>query len=146
MMPDSFLDDDVENERLDYWREQFRENPPNRHIIVVEAAGQLVGFACTVAGHDPLYGALLDNLHVSASHKGQGVGGKLMKNAADWVKQQQPDSPFYLWVYEENYAARKFYDSLGAINREAVPGNYAMMLRYVWPDLQTLLTATTRDR
>lgn len=142
MMPDAFLANDVEAERLAYWRDEFAKSPPNRHIIVAEADGQLAGFACIIAGHDPVYGALLDNLHVSTTYKGRGIGRNLMKLAAEWVREHQPDSSFYLWVYEKNHAARTFYDGLGARNQEAVPGDYTIKLRYVWPDLQTLITVS----
>ena len=91
--------------------------------------------------HDPVYGALLDNLHVAKQYKGRGIGRELIKQSAGWVQQQQPASPYYLWVYEENQAARNFYDRLGATNQEAVRGEYATALRYVWPDLPALITA-----
>ncbi|MBC8153399.1 MAG: GNAT family N-acetyltransferase, partial [Bacteroidetes bacterium] len=103
MMPDAFLDDGVDAERLAQWRAEFAQSLPNRHIVVAEADGQLVGFACIVAGYDPVYGALLDNLHVSTAHKGRGIGRHLVTLAAKWVQQQQPDSSFYLWVYEKNH-------------------------------------------
>ncbi len=139
ILPDSFLDNDVAAERLAHWQEQFRINSPNQHLIVAEADGRLAGFACTVANHDPVYGALLDNLHVATAYKGQGIGRHLMKLAAEWVQEHDPASAFYLWVYEKNDAARTFYDRLGAINQEAVPGEFAVALRCVWPDLPTLI-------
>lgn len=141
ILPDSFLDDEVEADRLDYWRQQFGESPRNRHVVVAEADGKLAGFACTFARFDPIYGALLDNLHVAAACKGRGLGRDLMKQSAEWVQQQQSAQGFYLWVYEKNYTARKFYDSLGAINQETAMGEYAVMLRYCWPDTQRLIAA-----
>lgn len=144
IMPDDFLDEEVDAERWENWQDAFRINPSNRLITVAEADGQLAGFASTFTRRDPVYGALLDNLHVSAAYKGQGVGRQLMRQAAEWVQQQQPVSPFYLWVYEQNYKARRFYDSLGAINQEAIRGEYAAVLRYTWPDTQTLITACSQ--
>lgn len=134
IMPDDFLDEAVEAERLEVWQERFAEQPPNRQIIVAEDGGQLVGFACVVTGSDPVYGALLDNLHVASAYKGRGIGRTLIKQAAGWVGQREATSPFYLWVYEQNHPARAFYDSLGAINQERVRGEFGVVLRYGWPN------------
>lgn len=139
IMPDEFLDDEVEEERLEVWQERFVEQVPNRQIIVAEAGGQLAGFACVLTGDDPVYGALLDNLHVSSAYKGRGIGRQLMKQAAEWVQNQEAGSSFYLWVYEQNHPARAFYDSLGATNQERIRGDNGFVLRYVWPDMKPLL-------
>ncbi|MCY7357841.1 MAG: GNAT family N-acetyltransferase [Rudanella sp.] len=142
IMPDEFLDDEVEEERLEVWQERFVEQMPNRQIILAEAGNQLAGFACVVAGDDPVYGTLLDNLHVSRDYKGRGIGRQLIKQAAQWVQNQDVDSPFYLWVYEQNHPARAFYDSLGAINQERIRGDNGYVLRYTWPNTEKLANLT----
>ena len=146
IMPDEFLNNEVDAERLEIWQERFAEQPPDRHIIVAEGGNQLVGFACVFMDSDPVYGALLDNLHVAKPGKGRGIGRSLIKQAAEWVQQQDPASPFYLWVYEQNHPARVFYDGLGAVNHEAVPGDYGVVLRYGWPDTQKLTKLMTINR
>lgn len=142
IMPDDFLDDGVDAERLAVWQERFAEQPLNRKIIVAEEGDQLVGFACVVTGSDPVYGALLDNLHVAGAYKGRGIGRSLLKQAAGWVHEGDATSSFYLWVYEQNHPVRAFYDSLGAINQEAVRGENGVVLRYGWPNLQMLMAAS----
>ncbi|GAB3546163.1 GNAT family N-acetyltransferase [Spirosoma fluminis] len=139
IMTDAFLDDAVEQERRQVWQGRFDEQAPNRQIIVAEADGQVIGFACVFLGEDGTYGALLDNLHVAGEFKRRGVGRNLIKRAAEWVHGQDAASPFYLWVYEKNGPARQFYDKLGAINQEAVEGEHGVVLRYVWPDISLLL-------
>ena len=146
IMPDYFLDNEVETERLGEWRERFDEQPPGRQIVVAEDGEQLVGFACVVTDSDPVYGALLDNLHVASAYKGRGIGRSLISQAAGWVQQQDAASPFYLWVYEQNHPARVFYDGLGAINQESVRGEYGVVLRYAWPDTQKLTNLMTINR
>ncbi len=146
ILPDSFLDNEVEAERLVVWQERLADNPANRQIILAEADGQLAGFACVFANDDPVHGALLDNLHVASAWKGHGVGRQLMKKAARWVQDQTPGSPFYLWVYADNSAARAFYDHLGGINHEAIPGEHALVLRYIWPDTESLRAADNQSR
>ena len=138
ILPDFFLDNEVEAERLAYWQDKFQENSPNRYMLVAEADGQLAGFACAYTDDDPIYGALLDNLHVAQGYKGRGIGRRFMQQIADWVVQNQATPSLYLWVYEKNHAARQFYERLGAINQQAVAGEHAVALRYVWPDARTL--------
>lgn len=133
IMPDAFLDDEVTNERLAVWRKRFGKPPANQRVIVAEADGALVGFACVLLGYDARYGALLDNLHVASAFKGRGIGRRLIRLTADSVENEDVASPFYLWVYEQNHAARRFYEGLGATNHEAVPGEHGVILRYVWP-------------
>jgi GNAT superfamily N-acetyltransferase len=139
IMPDSFLDNEVEQERLNVWQERFQNPPDNRQVILAEANKQLVGFACVVVGEDPVYGALLDNLHVASAYKGRGVGRALMKQAAEWVHRKDAASSFYLWVYKKNVSARRFYEELGAINQEALSSENGPVLRYVWPDINKLI-------
>lgn len=144
IMPDEFLDDDVADERLTVWQERFIKTSANRRIIVAEVGDELAGFACVFTDDDPIFGALLDNLHVASPFKGRGIGRELIRQAAEWVQQQRPESRFYLWVYEQNHPARAFYDYLGATNYQATEGEFGTVLRYVWPDTQTLLTACAR--
>jgi GNAT superfamily N-acetyltransferase len=144
IMPDDYLDNDVADERLAVWQERFAETPANRRIIVAEAGNELAGFACVFTNDESVYGALLDNLHVSSGYQGQGIGKQLMQQAAEWVQQQMPESAFYLWVYEKNHPARAFYEYLGATNYHAIDGEFGTVLRYIWRDTQTLLTACTR--
>lgn len=139
ILPDQFLDHEVEDERLAVWQSRFAENRSNRLILVAEEGTQLAGFACVVMDNDPTYGALLDNLHVASLYQGRGVGQKLMRKTAQWVQQQAPDSAFYLWVYEINHAARAFYERMGGINQEAIKEEHGTALRYVWPDIQVLI-------
>ena len=144
IMPNEFLDEDVADERLTVWQERFSETPVNRRIIVAEAGNELAGFTCVFIDDDPVFGALLDNLHVAGQFKGRGVGRELIRQAAEWVRQQRPDSQFYLWVYEQNPAARWFYEHLGATNHETIRGEFGLVLRYVWPAIQTLVAACAR--
>ena len=138
ILPDSFLDHEVEAERLAYWQTQFQKKTTNRHLLLAEENGQLAGFACAYTDDDLVYGALLDNLHVAQAYKGRGIGRQLMQQIAGWVVQNQATPSLYLWVYEKNHPARQFYERLGAINQQAVAGEHAVALRYVWADARTL--------
>jgi GNAT superfamily N-acetyltransferase len=45
-----------------------------RRITLAEADDRLMGFICAFGGHDPIWGSLIDNLHVHPSAKGKGLG------------------------------------------------------------------------
>lgn len=147
---DSFLDGDVVADRLAVWTERLSHEDPRRRTIIAEDAGGLVGFANTLLDEDPVWGALLDNLHVAASHKRRGIGARLLRVTADALLAGPQPSGLYLWVLEQNRAARAFYCACGAerVGRESVPapGGIASrlvgspaMLRYAWTDASVLL-------
>ena len=134
---DEYLNQHVSQGRLTVWQNRLQHPPENQHIIVSEDDGLLCGFTCVYANDDPVWGALIDNLHVIAEKKGHGIGKQLMKEAAKWIHNQKPDSPFYLWVFEKNHPARHFYDAVGGqpqapelhVNSD---GSQSMVIRYVW--------------
>jgi GNAT superfamily N-acetyltransferase len=147
---DAFLDGDVVADRIETWRARLRERDPRRCTILAERAGA-IGFANTYLEDDDTWGALLDNLHVGAAHQRQGVGAMLIARTADAVVERSgaDSSGLYLWVLEQNCAARAFYEALGAspAGRErvtppgGVPGRLngaPFKLRYSWADAAAL--------
>ncbi len=134
---DEYLDHQVVKERAEVWAERFAYPLETRYLILAKNEGQLCGFACIELNEDPVFGTLLDNLHVSSEVQGQGIGAQLMQRAAQWAEAQHPGIGFYLWVLEENRQARKFYELMGAIIQEAVPhdnpeGGTSMVCRCIW--------------
>jgi GNAT superfamily N-acetyltransferase len=147
ILSDKFLDGDVGENRLATWESRLQHPAENQYVILAEEKDILCGFACVFADDDPLWGALLDNLHVVATKKGQGIGTKLLKLAAQWAYHRNPATNFYLWVFEKNSSARRFYEGLGAVNYEVVShenpgGGSANACRYVWTDVRKLLIET----
>jgi ribosomal protein S18 acetylase RimI-like enzyme len=141
---DAYLDGEVHADRLATWTDRLAAPGPDRHLVVADDDGAVVGFAYTILGHDPTWGALLDNLHVAVPLKGRGVGTRLMAEAARTVVDRAPGEGLYLWVLEANAAARAFYDARGGrcVGREASeePGGAVVVgLRYAWPDPSSLL-------
>jgi GNAT superfamily N-acetyltransferase len=144
MWSDRFLDGSVQEERLAAWQHKLAKPKPNQYTLVAEDDHALCGFACIFVNDDPVWGSLLDNLHVIPESHGKGVGTHLLKLATRWVYTQNPDSKLYLWVLEQNVNARKFYERLGAVNREVVDianpiGELSPTCRYVWTDLKVLI-------
>jgi len=141
---DAFLDGDVLADRLAVWTDRLTSAQRQNHCtIVAECDGGVVGFAHTIFEHDPTWGALLDNLHVTHELKGHGIGTRLMAETAQTVIERAPSSGMYLWVLEGNIAAQAFYAARGGIctgheSSEPPGGGTVTGHRYVWPDPSVL--------
>src|SRR5271170_5216723 len=85
----------------------------DRCTIVAETDGQLVGFVHIVLDADPLWGALVDNLHVTTGRKRNGIGSALLQQAAQIVAERRPFAGMFLWVLEQNVDAQRFYAARG---------------------------------
>lgn len=100
---------------------------------VAEEGRALVGFACVFLDEHPVWGALLDNLHVIGSHQSQGLGRRLLAAAA-----ASCGGGMHLLVFEGNSAACRFYERLGAREIERIivelpGGGTTVSVRYGWP-------------
>lgn len=142
---DEYLDGNIFDERLAVWRRRFAAPASNQHVLVAEDQQAVIGFACAFGGEDPRWGTLLENLHVSRRWWKQGIGARLMAAAAAWSAAAYPGRGMYLWVLEPNVPARRFYEQLGAAGSgrelwEAPGGGTVPRLRYVWADLEPLLS------
>lgn len=143
---DEFLDGDVFADRDQVWHQRLTAPMPNQAVLLAEVSGEVVGFVCAYGNEDPVFGTFIDNLHVHSSKKRQGIGRELMRSVASWSRENFPEAGIYLSVLEPNVPARRFYESLGAINHESrnwVPpgGGQVVDLRYTWTDVQKLLDA-----
>jgi GNAT superfamily N-acetyltransferase len=147
---DAFLDGDVLADRLAVWTDRLRE-PDSRRCTILAEDASLVGFAHTVFGEDPTWGALLDNMHVAEGHKRRGIGSRLLALTAEAVTGGPENTTgLYLWVLEHNVDAQAFYRARGGrcVERALVspPGGIASRLtgspaklRYAWPQPTALL-------
>jgi GNAT superfamily N-acetyltransferase len=144
---DAFLDGDVLGDRISVWTERLGRRPPDGGggglpdavTVVAEDGGAVIGFAHTVFDHDPTWGALLDNLHVTHDRKRSGVGRVLMSRSAAAVVEREPSTGLYLWVLAQNTAAQAFYRALGGRcverGRASPPGGGSpARFRFAWPD------------
>lgn len=149
ILRDDFLDGALPENRRALWRERLAAKPSGDQLILIdEDAEQIRGFACAFLNSDPQWGTLLDNLHVNPNVKGQGLGRQLMFEVAAWSLKN--DCPrLHLWAYEQNLAARRFYERLGGSLTEccaelAPDGEQLNAVRYCWPDLSGLINARIR--
>lgn len=140
---DAFLDGGALGYLLDVWTERMSAPNPMARTILAEQDGQLAGLAHTFLAEDPTWGAFLDNLHVAHWLKRRGTGARLLALTRDAVRAWSPSSGLYLWVLEQNSAARAFYAAQGGVcvERDQTPppggdparlaGN-PLSLRYSW--------------
>lgn len=138
---DSFLDGDVVADRRTVWHERLSAPGPSQFTIVADHNGVVVGFVHMILDADPRWGALLDNLHVTYQLKRRGIGRRLLGEAARELAWRRPaDCRCYLWVLDQNAAARSFYAACGGTDVETTlhgpfpGGGSALTHRIAWPD------------
>jgi ribosomal protein S18 acetylase RimI-like enzyme len=145
---DSYLDGDVESERLELWTDRLSHSRDDRLTIVADRNGRVVGFVHTILDDDPTWGAYLENLHVAHDFKRGGIGASLVVSTARELVERRPGSGLYLWVLEQNVTAQAFYDALGGtctgkdIRGPFPGGGTAPGLRYTWPEPRRLFQAS----
>lgn len=115
---DTFLDGDVETDRVAVWADRLSQLAEGHFTILAERDGRLVGFVHTVLDADPSWGALVDNLHVRHGQKRSGIGTRLLGEATQILLERRPTVGLYLWVLEQNTAAQAFYEERGAVRVE----------------------------
>ncbi|MBI2731696.1 MAG: GNAT family N-acetyltransferase [Sphingobacteriales bacterium] len=144
ILSDRYLDNEVLDERIKFWKERS-ENPAANQITTVAVMNDvIVGFSCLLLNDDEQYGTLLDNLHVSINVQKSGIGKLLIQDCAKTVLGKAINHKMYLWVFEANENAKAFYEKLGAINIETIDhdnwdGTKAKVCRYAWNDTKSLL-------
>lgn len=137
MLSDAYLDGDIFAERNALWAERLVHPQTNQHVAVAEAEDTLVGFVCVFGEHDPKWGTLVENLHVSPNLKRLGIGSQLIKTARHWTRLHHNDRAMHLWVLEPNTSAQAFYLKSGANEVErstwlAPDGSNIKQLRFAW--------------
>lgn len=143
---DEYLDKHAPAERLQFWNNRFANPAEEQWVIIAENDTSLLGFCCVLLNKDEEWGSLLDNLHVSSTKQGQGLGKQLMQLAAQHIATKANASCFHLYVLTNNTRAIRVYEKLGGIqqaqltHREA-DGREQEIYRYVWQDLASLIAA-----
>lgn len=110
---DSFLDGDLTTDRRSVWSARLSASTGTATILA-ELAGRPVGFIHVVLDHDPLWGSLVDNLHVVHDWQRNGIGTELLTRAAAACIDRAASRAMYLWVLEQNISAQQFYRASGA--------------------------------
>ncbi|MGB0498587.1 MAG: GNAT family N-acetyltransferase [Rubricella sp.] len=138
-LPDAFLDDDAPPALREQWL--ARPAQDGRLVAVVEDRGTIAAFV-SVKPIAP--SALIDNLHVTAAHRGKGLGRRLLGWAAERIAEEGL-SAAHLLVLEGNGAAEAFYRGLGAVETwRGLDDHFdspVTAIRLDWPDIGALARA-----
>jgi GNAT superfamily N-acetyltransferase len=133
LLPDEDLGEKLDDERRQFWRKRFAAPDPERRIVFLATANDvLVGFACVLADADPAHGPLLDNLHVKPGWRGHGIGTRLLHESRAWSRAIAPGQPMHLWVLEGNAPARRFYRNQGGVEEERLSEERGGMTIAAW--------------
>jgi len=115
ILSDEYLETNVHQERLAAWQSRFSEAFQKKMFVLVsQANATLAGFVCVFPDEDAVFGSYLDNLHVLPAMTGQGIGRKLLSEAAKRLVATGSRVGLYLWVIEQNQRALQFYERAGA--------------------------------
>jgi len=110
ILPDRYLAEAVDTDRQTIWRERLRDPYSAYQTILIEAFdGSLAGFGCYQHNYEDSEATFLDNLHTSMEARGKGFGSALLKEVGTRTLAARSDASLFLWVFEKNAAARKFY-------------------------------------
>ncbi len=131
VMPAEFMAGQIDQALAQHWSEIEIQN---QDIALVAEEDSLVGFVGVWCRPIPF----IDNLHVSPSHRSKKVGSALMKAVAkELIKKGHKTA--YLWVFESNEKAIRFYERLGGTQKEQARKNvfgYEVLSRKIeWDDL-----------
>jgi len=134
VLPAKFLGGQIDSDFKRYWNEidiQIED------IVMVAARESIVGFLAVWCRPIPF----IDHLHVRPSQRSKKIGSALMKTVAKELVNEGHKTA-YLWVFENNKKAIRFYERLGGIQKEQSIKNvfgYDVLSRKIeWYDLSTI--------
>ena len=134
VLPSEFLDWKINRDFIQHWNEvKIR----NEDVLLVAEEGLVIGFIAVWCRPVPF----IDNLHVRPSKRSKKVGSALMRAVAKELINQGHKTA-YLWVFESNQKAIRFYERLGGIQKEqstkSVFGYDVPSRKIEWDDLSLI--------
>lgn len=143
ILPDNYLDNNLEDERKKYWSAKMTSLTPNDFVLLaLSVSGEVIGFIAVLDKPEKEFESFIDNLHVRTDLKGLGVGKKLMKAAAQKISTTGKNSA-YLWVLRGNEKAEGFYKAIGGrpadVSLAHLGDADVWQTRFIWTDLHELL-------
>jgi ribosomal protein S18 acetylase RimI-like enzyme len=135
VLPAEFMAGQIDLELARHWRGTEIQS---QDIVLVAEQDALIGFAAVWCRPVPF----IDNLHVRPSCRSHNVGSALMKAAAQELIKNGYLSA-YLWVFESNERAIRFYERLGGAQTDrantTVFGYEVPSRKIEWEDLARIL-------
>jgi ribosomal protein S18 acetylase RimI-like enzyme len=136
-----FLSGCIEADRLAVWSQRLRDCPPTQLVnVAFDPTGRAQAFVCSYCDFDPVWGSLVDNLHVLPQARGQGIGERLFRSVVSQLSERNSSVGLHLWVFEANVAGLRFYRRLGGRvvekdNSGILAAGGKVVLRVHWPTL-----------
>lgn len=134
-LPKEFISRTLDNTLNQHWRSIEIQN---NDIVLVAEQDEIIGFAAAWCRPEPY----IDNLHVHPSLRSKGIGLELMRALTKTLLQNGHKSA-YLYVFETNSKAIRFYERLGGIQKEKffndIFGYSILSRRIVWDDISIIL-------
>jgi ribosomal protein S18 acetylase RimI-like enzyme len=131
VLPASFLNEPLEQEFTSYWRDIAIQS---QDVVLVAENAYLCGFIAVWCRPTPY----IDNLHITPYLRSKNIGTTLLTSAAE-VLLAQGHRTAYLWVFESNQKAVRFYERMGGVITETSPqdifGYSIPSLKVEWSDL-----------
>ena len=131
VLPPEFLAGQIDIDLTEHWNEIDTQN---EDIILVAEENSLIGFVAVWCRPFPF----IDNLHVRPSHRSKKIGSKLMKAVTNELIYNGHKTA-YLWVFESNEKAIRFYERLGGVQKEqsikTVFGYDILSRKIEWDDI-----------
>ena len=87
-----YLQDRVEADRLEYWRERLGADRTDEFVLVAVEGGSIVGFGYWIAKADEEWGSQVESMHVSPGILGKGVGSLLLDEGKRRCAEVDPGS------------------------------------------------------
>ena len=143
ILSDEYLAGEVVLEREYAWGKRLELRDDSQFGVIAAFGAFPVGFVFVIGAADPMFGNLVDNLHVASEARSAGIGPQLLAAAADGIEARGWDRRAHLWVWDANVRARAFYARMGGREVEttlksAPDGTEAKTWRVVWDDVGTL--------
>jgi ribosomal protein S18 acetylase RimI-like enzyme len=144
ILPDSFLDHDVADERRRYWDAALADPRPGDFTLAALWGGTVRAFISVMRGGEPGYDAVIESLHVMPGERSAGLGRRLIGRAVARLIDEGASS-VALRVYDANESAIRFYERLGGqrdgTGIDPFAGADMPDTRYGWRDLPALMKA-----
>lgn len=145
IVPDEVLATLSYEQREEVWRRGLSNTTRKRFDFVAEdEQGRIVGFVSggPLRDGDPSYESELHAIYLLKEAQGRGIGRRLTKTFVERLVATGSDS-MLLWVFAENYSARRFYEAMGGQVVSSQPMEIGGILleevSYGWKMLRSIL-------
>lgn len=104
---------DTEEEMISSFKAIKEEENPKDHFILVKDGNTTIGFACWMKSSWFENMGIIENLFLSETYRGQGIGKQLVESAIAAIREAYPGAMISIGVISANIKAKSLYKHLG---------------------------------